>query len=70
MKNNKYTSSIYRWDGKKAEEILVIEDAKSIYHLFLTPEKLYYLPHMDMDKKTVSQLWYYDLEIGETGQIY
>ena len=36
MKNNKYTSSIYRWDGKKAEEILVIDDAKSIYHLFLT----------------------------------
>lgn len=65
-----YVTSIYCWNGIKSEEILAVEGAVSIYHLFLTPEKLYYLPHVKEGLRTVSQLWYYDFATGETGQIY
>lgn len=70
MNNEQYGTRIYYWDGTKSEELLIVDGAVSIYHMFLTPEKLYYLPHVKEGLRTISQLWYYDLETGETGQVY
>lgn len=68
--NKEYVTTVYCWNGTISKEILSVEGARSIYHLFLTSEKLYYLADFMKDNKTIRQFWYYDLATGETGQIY
>lgn len=72
QKNSKRKVTLYRWDGTKTEEIQAIENEEinPIYHMFLTPEKLYYLTNGMKNEGAYYQLFYYDLETGETGQIY
>lgn len=61
--------TIYKWDGSKTEELFEIE-AEELEYMYLTDKALYYLPTVIEDNKRVQQLWYYDLESGETGKIY
>jgi len=68
--NKEYVTTVYCWNGTISKEILSVEGARSIYHLFLTPEKLYYLADFMKDNQIIRQFWYYDLKTGETGQIY
>ena len=70
MNNYEYKTPLYRWEGTIREELIMVEGARSIHYIFLTPEKLYYMPQMKVDGKFVYQLWYYDLATGETGQVY
>lgn len=70
QKNLKFTAEVYRWKNAKSEKIVEIENTLWVYHMFLTPDKLYIQPHMEVDSKQVTQLWYYDLETGEKGQVY
>ncbi len=61
--------TIYRWNGEVTEEIWQVE-AVAMEYMYLTPDALYCLPTVVADNKQVQQLWYYDLETGETGIIY
>lgn len=64
------SAGIYCWNGVNSERVMVIDEASWVYHMFLTPDKLYCQPHIQIDGKQVTQLWYYDFATGETGQIY
>lgn len=70
--SNEIGAYIYRWNGSKSEMIWQMDgvSTSSGDYLYLTPEALYYLPKVKVDKKYVHQLWYYDLETGEIGQVY
>jgi len=70
FRDDDYVTAVYSWDGTKPEEIISAKGARSIDHMFLTPEYLYYLPQLMVDEKLVYQLWYYELSTGETGLIY
>lgn len=65
-----YYTPIYCWDGVSKKKLLTVEGARNIYHLFLTPDMLYYMPQVKVGNNMCHQLWYYDLQTGETGQIY
>lgn len=56
----------YRWNGVENEELFIVESDAAIDYKYLTPDKLYWLQHAG----TMWELWYYDLETGEIGQIY
>lgn len=61
---------VYRWNGCEAEEIMCIEKTGRCDYIYLTPEALYILPIVNMNGKTLTQLWFYELETGQIGQIY
>ena len=63
-------ATVYCWDGSETKEIWSVEGVSYCENLFLTPEALYIMPKVTVDKKTVTQLWYYELETGKTGQVY
>lgn len=66
---DKMKTFIFKWDGVKSELLWQI-DTDNLYYMFLTPKALYCLPQINIDGKYGYHLLYYDLETGETGQIY
>lgn len=70
IREDDYVTSVYCWDGTKSKEIISAKGVRSIYHMFLAPDMLYYLSNVVIENTLVYQLWYYDLATGETGQIY
>lgn len=58
------------WNNGETKEILRTEESNYCDYLSLTPDMLYFSPKVYETGKTVTQLWYYDLESGETGQVY
>jgi len=59
----------YKWDGGEPELIWIL-DTQNTDNIFLTPKALYAMPNPKVDGKWTYQLWYYDLETGESGQIH
>ncbi|MBP3577206.1 MAG: DUF5050 domain-containing protein [Lachnospiraceae bacterium] len=66
---DKMNTFIFKWDGEELELLWQI-DTDNLYYMFLTPKALYCLPQINIDGKYGYHLLYYDLETGETGQIY
>ncbi len=70
VRSNSGLIIVYQWNGGEAEEIWRLQDANLCNYIYLTPDMLYILPRVSSGGKSVNQLWYYDLETGETGQVY
>lgn len=60
---------MYRFDGAEKEELFCMESELYARNKFLTPNMLYWMLD-SAGGDWLYELWYYDLETGETGKIY
>ena len=60
---------VYQWDGETTKEIWRISSV-DLYHMYITPMGLYFLPQVNENGRYQYQLWYYEFETENIFQIY
>jgi len=73
LKSDKMYTFFYRWNETmtKPELFWILTEAHNgIYNIFLTPKAIYAEDSEYKADKPAYTLFYYDLETGETGQVY